>query len=206
MNGPNGAAEAGFGTQPLRIPPPPPPRQPQHKLHLVPPPETLEQGGGAAGDAPTSSATNSGKQAAEDPANQSANQPSANWTAGEGEPSLALTTRRLERELAEVQEEVEALQEMLQELPTIFERKFRQGLNKVLDQQHRLEADNNLLRRKLLAIAPGIDLDSLPLRPHGLLPPALRTALKLRQQESMEPAFSGGAEPTTAGSADPTHR
>ncbi|MEI6616737.1 MAG: hypothetical protein WCL59_09195, partial [Cyanobium sp. ELA507] len=139
--------------------------------------------------------------AAEDPTPTSGNR-----TNGEDDASLAVATRRLERQLAEVQEEVEGLQEMLQDLPTIFERKFRQGLSKVIDQQHRLEADNNGLRRKLLAIAPGIDLDSLPLRPHGLLPPALRTALKLRQQEALETAFSGGAEPTTAGSEDPTHR
>ena len=201
MNGSNGAAQAGFGTEPLRIPPPPPPRPAERKLHLVPPPQTLEPSAESPVAAPTGAAAQPERLSVEAPTPTSGNR-----TAGDADPSLAVATRRLERELAEVQEEVEALQEMLQELPTIFERKFRQGLSKVLDQQHRLEADNNGLRRKLLAIAPGIDLDSLPLRPHGLLPPALRTALKLRQQEALETAFSGGAEPTTAGSEDPTHR
>ena len=201
MNGLNGAAQAGFGTEPLRIPPPPPPRPAERKLHLVPPPQTLEPSAESPVAAPASAAAQPEPLSVEAPTPTSGNR-----TAAEADPSLAVATRRLERELAEVQEEVEALQEMLQELPTIFERKFRQGLSKVLDQQHRLEADNNGLRRKLLTIAPGIDLDSLPLRPHGLLPPALRRALKLRQQEALEPIFSGGAELTTAGSEDPTHR
>jgi len=201
MNGSGGAAQSGFGTEPLRIPPPPPPKPAERKLHLVAPPQTLEPTAESAVAAPASTTPQPESQSVEGPTPTSGNR-----TVGEADPSLALTTRRLERELAEVQEEVEALQEMLQELPTIFERKFRQSLSKVLDQQHRLEADNNGLRRKLLAIAPGSELDSLPRRPHGLLPPALRTALKLRQQEALKPIFSGGVEPTTAGSEDPTHR
>ena len=201
MNSSNGAAQSGFGTEPLRIPPPPPPRPTERKLHLVAPPQTLEPSAESAVAAPASTTPQPEPQSVQGPTPTSGNR-----TVAEADPSLALTTRRLERELAEVQEEVEALQEMLQELPTIFERKFRQSLSKVLDQQHRLEADNNGLRRKLLAIAPGSDLDSLPRRPHGLLPPALRTALKLRQQEALKPIFSGGVEPTTAGSEDPTHR
>jgi hypothetical protein len=201
MNSSNEAAQSGFGTEPLRIPPPPPPGPTERKLHLVAPPQTLEPSAESAVAAPARTTAQPEPQSVQGPTPTSGNR-----TVAEADPSLALTTRRLERELAEVQEEVEALQEMLQELPTIFERKFRQSLSKVLDQQHRLEADNNGLRRKLLAIAPGSDLDSLPRRPHGLLPPALRTALKLRQQEALEPIFSGGVEPTTAGSEDPTHR
>jgi hypothetical protein len=92
------------------------------------------------------------------------------------EPTLTSTTRRLERELADVEEEVVALQEMLQELPTIFERKFQARLQQLLDHQHSLEGENRVLRKRLLAIAPGAENDPLPLRPRGLLPPAIRTA------------------------------
>jgi hypothetical protein len=124
----------------------------------------------------------------------------------QGDAALEVATLRLRRELAEVQEEVAALQEMLQELPSIFERKFQQRLSKVVDQQRLLEANNSSLRRRLLALAPGGDPEALPLRPHGLLPPSVRTALKLRQQEALEEPLLSGAEPTTGGSADPTHR
>jgi len=92
------------------------------------------------------------------------------------EPPLTSTTRRLERELANIEEEVVALQEMLQELPTIFERKFQARLQQLLDHQHSLEWENRALRKRLLAIAPGAENDPLPLRPRGLLPPAIRTA------------------------------
>jgi hypothetical protein len=122
------------------------------------------------------------------------------------EPPLASATRRLERELADVEEEVTALQEMLQELPTIFERKFLGRLQQLLDHQHSLEGENHALRKHLLAIAPGAENDPLPLRPRGLLPPAIRAALKQRAEAGDRSGNLSDAEPTRAGSADPTHR
>lgn len=218
MNASNGAVEPGFGAQPLRIPPPPPPRSAQRALHLVPSPaamecpvaEDVEPWPDA--DAPDPAITadhvpvvaQAAAAAAEIlPLAESSSPPPL---APQGDAALKVATLRLRRELAEVQEEVGALQEMLEELPSIFERKFQQRLRKVVDQQRLLEADNSNLRRRLLALAPGVDPEALPLRPHGLLPPSLRTALKLRQQEALEAPVLSGAEPTTDGLADPTRR
>ena len=122
------------------------------------------------------------------------------------EPPLASTTRRLERELADVEEEVAALQEMLQELPTIFERKFQARLHQLLVHQHSLEGENHALRKRLLAIAPGAENEPLPLRPRGLLPPAIRAALKQRAEAAESSGDLSDGEPTRAGSADPTRR
>jgi len=127
-------------------------------------------------------------------------------SAASPEPTLASANRRLERELADIQEEVAALQEMLQELPTIFERKFQGRLQQVLDHQHSLEGENRALRKRLLAIAPGSENDPLPMRPRGLLPPAMRTTLKQRVEAADRSGDLSGAEPTRAGSADPRRK
>lgn len=193
MDASNGAVEPGSGAQPLRIPPPPPPCSAQRALHLVRSPSETAEAGAEAAAAPADALP---------PVALPTPQP----LTPQGDAALEVATRRLRRELAEVQEEVAALQEMLQELPSIFERKFQQRLSKVVDQQRLLEANNSSLRRRLLALAPGGDPEALPLRPHGLLPPSVRTALKLRQQEAIEEPLFSGAEPTTGGSADPTHR
>jgi hypothetical protein len=107
------------------------------------------------------------------------------------DPALAAANRRLERELAEVQEEVAALEELLEELPAIFERKFQQRLVAVLEERRRLEADNRDLRAQLRALGPGAA--EVPLqRLHGLLPPgSLGSALRLEQQEGGSSATSG---------------
>ena len=62
------------------------------------------------------------------------------------------------------------------------------------------------LAERLLAIAPGAENDPLPLRPRGLLPPAIRAALKQRAEAGDRSGSLSDAEPTRAGSADPTHR
>ncbi len=199
MNASNGAVDPHIGAQPLRIPPPPPPRSAQRTLHLVPSPQETDAAGASLGPARAEPSA---------PADglPQAHLPTAEPVTPQGDAALEVATLRLRRELAEVQEEVEALQEMLQELPSIFERKFQQRLRKVVDQQRLLEANNTSLRRRLLALAPGGEPEALPLRPHGLLPPSVRTALKLRQQEAIEAPLVSGAEPTTGASADPTHR
>ena len=188
MNPSNRGTPGGMGP-PLRIPPPPP-RSLGHPLHLVPvsdtEPEALTNGDGD----PQRPAVATGKV------------PSA----ASPEPSLASANHRLERELADIEEEVAALQEMLQELPTIFERKFQARLQQVLDHQSSLEGENRALRKHLLAIAPGSENELLPLRPRGLLPPAIRTALKQRAEAGDFSRDLSGAEPTRAGSADPRHK
>jgi hypothetical protein len=176
-------------SQPLRIPPPPP-QSLGRPLHLVPLGESEPVAESAGGGDPQSPASVTSTAA-------SATSP---------EPPLASATRRLERELADVEEEVAALQEMLQELPTIFERKFQGRLHQLLDHQHSLEGENHALRKRLLAISPGAEIDPLPLRPRGLLPPAIRAALKQRAEAGDRSGNLSDAEPTRAGSADPTHR
>ena len=188
MNPSNRETPGGMG-QPLRIPPPPP-RSLGHPLHLV-----------AMGDSGPAAATDGGG----DPQRPAVVTGKAPSTAGP-EPTLASANRRLERELADIQEEVAALQEMLQELPTIFERKFQGRLQQVLDHQHSLEGENRALRRRLVAIAPGSENDPLPLRPRGLLPPAIRTTLKRRAEAGDRSGDLSGAEPTRAESADPRRK
>ena len=189
MNPSNRGTPQGATGQPLRIPPPPP-RSLGRPLHLVPLSETEPVAATGGGGDP------------QRPAAVTGTAPSARSP----EPPLASTTRRLERELAEVEEEVGALQEMLQELPAIFERKFQARLHQLLDHQHCLEGENHALRKRLLAIAPGAENDPLPLRPRGLLPPAIRTALKQRAEAGESSGDLSDAEPTRAGSADPTRR
>jgi len=186
---PRNRTTQGATGQPLRIPPPPPQSLGQ-PLHLAPLAESEAAAATGGGGDPQRPAAVTGTAA-------SATSP---------EPPLASITRRLERELADVEEEVAALQEMLQELPTIFERKFQSRLQQLLDHQHSLEGENHALRKRLLAIAPGAENDPLPLRPRGLLPPAIRASLNQRAEAGDRSGNLSDAEPTRAGSADPTHK
>lgn len=92
--------------------------------------------------------------------------------------ALAAANRLLEQELAETQEEVEALQELLEELPGIFERKFRQRLARVLQERRQLEASNRDLWTRLRALSPAGEPEITLQRPHGLLPPATGESLQ----------------------------
>lgn len=58
----------------------------------------------------------------------------------------------LERELAKTREELQAMQVLLEELPALFEDKFRQRLQPMLEEQQRLLDDNVRLRQRLLQI------------------------------------------------------
>lgn len=188
MNPSNRGTKNATG-QPLRIPPPPPQAlgRPLH-LALLEESEPVAATGGV-GDPQRPVAVTGTAASARSP-----------------EPPLASATRRLERELTDLEGEVAALQEMLQELPTIFERKFQGRLQQLLDQQHSLEGENQALRKRLLAIAPGAENEPLPLRPRGLLPPAIRAALKQRAEAGDRSGSLSDAELTRAGSANPTHR
>ena len=81
----------------------------------------------------------------------------------------ALNVAECER-TGETKDEASALHEMLEDLPEIFERKFRQRLQGVMEQQQRLLADNQALRDRLYALQPaGSEAAGLGMR---LLPPA----------------------------------
>jgi len=87
----------------------------------------------------------------------------------------ALTVQRLELELAAARDEATALHEMLEDLPEIFERKFRQRLQSILEQQQRLLADNQSLREQLYSLAPAAP--GVETRPSRLLLPSSQPSL-----------------------------
>jgi hypothetical protein len=76
--------------------------------------------------------------------------------AGAIEPAHALARRdnTLELELEAARAEVAALHEMLEDLPEIFERKFRQRVQGLVEEQQRLLHDNQMLRERLYALTP----------------------------------------------------
>ena len=82
----------------------------------------------------------------------------------------ALAMQRLELELAAARAEAAALHEMLEDLPEIFERKFRQRLQSTLEQQQRLLADNQALREQVYTLTPAAP--AVETRPSRLLLPA----------------------------------
>jgi hypothetical protein len=62
--------------------------------------------------------------------------------------------RQLRFELEAARNELNALQDMLEELPVILERKFQLRLQRMLQQQRALIARNESLRAQILALAP----------------------------------------------------
>jgi DNA repair exonuclease SbcCD ATPase subunit len=62
--------------------------------------------------------------------------------------------RQLRFELEATRNELNALQDMLEELPVILERKFQLRLQGLLQQQRALIARNESLRAQILALAP----------------------------------------------------
>lgn len=62
--------------------------------------------------------------------------------------------QHLEQQLETLREEAAALQDLLEELPQIYESKFRQRLQGILEQQQLLLEDNHLLREQLYALLP----------------------------------------------------
>lgn len=67
-------------------------------------------------------------------------------------PSEPPSLRRLQRELEAAREEARNLQELLEELPSILERKFQLRLRALLQEQRQLEEENALLQQHLLAL------------------------------------------------------
>ncbi|MFZ0408700.1 MAG: hypothetical protein WAM11_11405 [Cyanobium sp.] len=94
----------------------------------------------------------------------------------------AFSVQRLELELAAARDEAAALHEMLEDLPEIFERKFQQRLQSILEQQQRLLADNQVLREQLYLLAPGDP--AVETRPSRLLLPATQSSLPALQPRS----------------------
>jgi hypothetical protein len=105
-----------------------------------------------------------------------------------GEQHLQLALATAELKLAEARLQIAELQALLDEIPDIFERKFEQRLQPVLERQERLLADNTDLRHQIKLLAPvpgevrlhfkpetvkhdnGLSLPQLPSRPASIRP------------------------------------
>ena len=93
--------------------------------------------------------------------------------------TLGLSPQQLERELARTREELQAMQALLEDLPSVFENKFRQRLQPLLEQQQRLLSENTVLRQHLHQLQPGIGVAPQPvLLPQQQERPRLRRALR----------------------------
>ena len=97
----------------------------------------------------------------------------------------------LEQELAKTREELLAMQALLEDLPGLFEDKFQQRLQPMLDQQQRLLSDNANLRQHLLQLQPGSDTGTQRL----LLPQQEPARPRLRQGILHAFGFSPNQEP-----------
>jgi hypothetical protein len=123
-------------------------------------------------------------------------------------------TQRLHDELEASQEEVRALQEMLEDLTDIFERKFRQRLEGVLAQHRKLLADNIELHQRLYALeghgaaAPERQPLLLPsTRPQAISRwRSLKSGLRQALERGRNRLSRGVGASPRADSADPTHR
>jgi len=85
-------------------------------------------------------------------------------------PSIREQQHKQDR--ARLEEELESLHRLLEDLPEIFENKFRQRLQLVLDQQRRLLADNQMLREHLYALQPAAPSSETAGARVRLLPPS----------------------------------
>jgi hypothetical protein len=96
--------------------------------------------------------------------------------------------------LQDTRRRIAALEALLDELPELFERRFRQRLQPLLDQQQQLLRDNADLRQRLLLSSGNRGLGRrLRLLPRPVLQPV-----------RPDPADAGALP--TAVSAGPTHR
>jgi hypothetical protein len=91
--------------------------------------------------------------------------------AAAAEPALKTTPspalRRLQRDLEAARAEALSLHDLLEQLPTILERKFQLRLNALLAEQHQLQHDNALLQHHLFALhgrpePPQLEPSALP--------------------------------------------
>ena len=72
----------------------------------------------------------------------------------ESEQHLQLALASAERKLAEARLQIAELEALLDEIPEIFERKFEQRLQPVLERQELLLNDNAELRQQIQLLAP----------------------------------------------------
>ena len=89
-------------------------------------------------------------------------------------------TQQLQQELSRTQQELEALRALLEELPQIFERKYSERLQPLLERQQQLLQDNRALQDQIQRLSPSLgevrlrfSEESAAAANQGLLLPAL---------------------------------
>ncbi|MEB3172900.1 MAG: hypothetical protein VKL97_03445 [Cyanobacteriota bacterium] len=115
----------------------------------------------------------------------------------EGDPRLQL--------LAETRARIAEMEKLLEELPGLFEAKFRQRLQPLLEQQQQLHRDNAELRQQLLSLRSAAGENQGQRRLLAFPGRRLRAVndQQLRQQRRLR---SDDDAPPTAASAGPTRR
>jgi hypothetical protein len=96
---------------------------------------------------------------------------------------------------------------MLEDLPEIFERKFRQRVHGLLEEQARLLADNQILRDRLYALTPATPTAALALPSVSSFPaqhpsPRLRRSLGSALQHLLGRSSKRPTAPTVLRSPD----
>jgi len=108
------------------------------------------------------------------------------------------TLRRLQRDLEAARAEALSLHELLEQLPTILERKFQLRLGALLAEQRQLQLDNDLLQHHLLALHGGAEPPRL--EPAAPALPAERPITQgLGLRRALRHLHLSGAAPTTGG-------
>ena len=84
---------------------------------------------------------------------------SSNPEAGKAEADhnnghLLVALATAERQLAEAKHQIAQLESLMEELPAIFERKFKQRLQPVMERQEQLLSDNKELQQQIRRLAP----------------------------------------------------
>ena len=80
-----------------------------------------------------------------------------------GTSTEALRLALSEQQLAEARLRLSEMEELLRDLPEIFERKFQQRLQPLLERQDRLLEDNQLLRQQMRQLtATNVEMRQLP--------------------------------------------
>ena len=77
-----------------------------------------------------------------------------------------------ERQLAEARLQISEMEALLEDLPEIFERKFSQRLQPVLERQEQLLADNRSLHQQIQRLAPAPGEVRLRFNPEAAADPA----------------------------------
>ena len=72
-----------------------------------------------------------------------------------------------QRQLAEARRQIDALESLLEDLPEIFERKFSQRLQPLLERQEQLLSDNRNLQQQIRRLAPAPGEVRLRFNPDG---------------------------------------